>query len=209
MRKIIIFSIMTVMILMCGCTRRTSTAGTNEPVTEAETETIGEMQFYETMLDNSGPTEYTVGANVTYIGPLAFDYSPLEKITFEGNNLKEIGKHALSMCQLREVEFPEGLEIIGDRALASNTYLERVVIPASVKEIHTCAFTECPALKEIIVYSKDVEYKENEAYAGRMFNTYENYVEGIVLEDLVIKCYKGSTTDKFANENGVKVEYLD
>lgn len=74
--------------------------------------------------------------------------------------------------------------------------IREFVIPSSVKKfkydldvgIH---FKSSKGFKKLTVYSMDIEY-ENVEFS----------------EDLVIYCYEGSTTEKYAKENGIKYEYI-
>ena len=49
---------------------------------------------------------------------------------------------------LRTVEFPDGLEAVGEGWLADSA-VERVTIPASVREIRRYAFAFCEKLKSV------------------------------------------------------------
>ena len=63
-----------------------------------------------------------------------FAYSSVERIRFP-STLKRLGNYALSECkQLKSVELPEGLEMIGDRCF-EDCGVRELHIPASVREI--------------------------------------------------------------------------
>lgn len=85
-------------------------------------------------------TSVVIPKNVTEIGRSAFSYvSTLTSITFEeGSKLKVIGESAFSAINFNgTVTLPEGLEIIGPHAFASNFSTNAIsfVIPSTVKSI--------------------------------------------------------------------------
>ncbi len=80
-------------------------------------------------------------------------------------------------------------------AFSSTSKLQEVVLPESVKTIDSGAFFNCSGLRKVTIYGEDVSIGSL-AFLGSKSN-------------LVIKCKKGSTADKFAKNNGIKVEYFE
>ena len=89
-------------------------------------------------------TEYVIPNNVKEIGTCAFDgCKVLKKVTIPGS-VKEIPYHTFSDCKnLESVTINEGLEKIGNGAFRG-CRLTDVTLPASLKEIDSWAFFECP-----------------------------------------------------------------
>ena len=70
------------------------------------------------------------------IGMYAFYSTPLESITLgKTGTLKSIGNFAFSETNLKNVVIPEGVTHIGACAMKGCTYLETVVVPASIVSI--------------------------------------------------------------------------
>lgn len=127
-------------------------------VTSGEEEYTGEIIIPESV--NYDSHMYSV----KYIGKWAFAYTTLSSIlipgsvveikdyAFYGTNINNItfseglitiGNSAFgcNLCGLNNnIEFPNTLETIGDYAFHNNISLERIIIPASVKDIGSCAF---------------------------------------------------------------------
>lgn len=110
--------------------------------------TIGYHAFHQ-----SGLRELKIPATVTKIDTGAFEEcSALRKVTFSkmarGKFLK-IGKLAFADClSLGEVNFAEGLRVIGDEAFEC-TALKSVVCPSTLRAIGFAAFVGCRLLKSV------------------------------------------------------------
>lgn len=61
-----------------------------------------------------------------------------------------ISQNAFFGCSAEELEFEEGLEVIGDGAFRGSYKLQRVTFPASLKVIGENAFSRCNKLQEVI-----------------------------------------------------------
>lgn len=72
-----------------------------------------------------------------------------------GSNVSKIGEHGLGDCtNLREVNFPDNMEIIGNDAFASCTSLSSVVLSSYyINEIGYSAFWRCTNLKSVVIGS--------------------------------------------------------
>ena len=113
---------------------------------------IDQFAFSKTRL-----TEVVIPGSVELLGASAFEGksnggSPLEKVVFEGNKIRELELRTFSYCdRLKEIALPEGLESIGYNAFDGCSALERIDIPASVTYVGEAAFVYCTGLKEAVI----------------------------------------------------------
>ncbi len=75
--------------------------------------------------------------------------------------------------KIEKYEIPEGTSVIAERAFKQNSYLEEIVIPASVVRIQDFAFENCASLEWIGVHS------ENHFYYSRHGILYEKDVPAL------------------------------
>ena len=113
---------------------------------------IDQFAFSKTRL-----TEVVIPGSVELLAASAFEGksnggSPLEKVVFEGNKIRELELRTFSYCdRLKEIALPEGLESIGYNAFDGCSALERIDIPASVTYVGEAAFVYCTGLKEAVI----------------------------------------------------------
>ena len=113
---------------------------------------IGQFAFSKTRL-----TEVVIPGSVELLRASAFEGksnggSPLGKVVFEGNKIRELELRTFSYCdRLKEIALPEGLESIGYNAFDGCSALERIDIPASVTYVGEAAFVYCTGLKEAVI----------------------------------------------------------
>ena len=113
---------------------------------------IDQFAFSKTRL-----TEVVIPGSVELLRASAFEGksnggSPLEKVVFEGNKIRELELRTFSYCdRLKEIVLPEGLETIGYNAFDGCSALERIDIPASVTYIGEAAFVYCTGLEEAVI----------------------------------------------------------
>ena len=113
---------------------------------------IDQFAFSKTRL-----TEIVIPGSVELLRASAFEGksnggSPLEKVVFEGNKIRELELRTFSYCdRLKEIVLPEGLESIGYNAFDGCSALERIDIPASVTYVGEAAFVYCTGLKEAVI----------------------------------------------------------
>ena len=94
------------------------------------------------------PENYN-GLPVTALGGYLFNERPVTSVSLP-NSLKTIGNRSFRKCtELKSVNLPEGLEIIGTGAFQGSGLTGKVVIPSSVKEIRENAFYEAKNITEI------------------------------------------------------------
>ncbi|EJK61842.1 hypothetical protein THAOC_17593, partial [Thalassiosira oceanica] len=75
----------------------------------------------------------------------------LVEVEFD-EGLEIIGERAFSECiKLARLQFSEGLEIIGERAFKECTAVQSVTVPSSVTKLGSNAFTGCTNLTELIL----------------------------------------------------------
>lgn len=80
-------------------------------------------------------------------------------------------------------------------AFSTCSKLQNVTLGENIKTVDSGAFFNCTALKKVTVYSDDVSFGAM-AFLGSKTN-------------LTIRCMKGSTADKYAKNNSIKVEYFE
>lgn len=165
---------------------------------------IGEKAFNHT---GYGYRNYTSDSYL-YLGNYLLDsddypYNDSYEIK-EGTTL--IADGAFRMCQnLKEVTIPDSVKIIGANAFANCTYLETVNMGNSVKIIGDCAFINCSRLKSIALPSS-VTYIGDKAFG--YFSGKDDTFDKNEYFDL-IKCYKGSLAEKYAEVNEIKCEIIE
>lgn len=100
-------------------------------------------------------TDLVIPDDITSIKTCAFDgYTYLTSVTFH-NNIKKIGFGAFMFCSgLRQVDIPNSVTEIGDRAFLSSG-LTSVTIPSSVVSIGQYAFYDCASLTSVVVPSNE------------------------------------------------------
>ena len=81
------------------------------------------------------------------------------------NNLFELNKDKKTILSIRdknvkEIDIPKGVTIIGDSAFSGCSSLKSIVIPDSVTGIYPYAFSRCTSLKNIIIHCRDIDEVE-------------------------------------------------
>ena len=133
---------------------------------------IAEGAFWESSLK-----EIKISNKVTEIAYGTFMMSALENVELPAS-LKTIGQKAFFACSnLQDVNFPEGLETIGDASFSS-TDIKELIIPDSVKKIEEGAF--CYTNIEELVLGKNLKEIGNRAF-------YNIPIQELVIPDSVTK----------------------
>ncbi len=96
---------------------------------------------------------------------------------------------------------PYGVERIAGRAFEGAKYLQKIVLPDTVKAIGAGAFMDCYALKEIVIPESVTEFEDND-YAGAI-DAESDLIEMGLKEAFVIVTPKGSAAQAYAIEHGI------
>ena len=121
-----------------------------------ELESIGRQAFQNTKIKN-----IYIPASVTYIDPIAFYTMEMDSIQVDPSNpnyssddkfLYNKNKTEIKMYFKVEsnVEIPNGVEKIGNRAFHNKNMIKNITIPGSVKEIGN-SFNYCSGLTSITI----------------------------------------------------------
>lgn len=167
-----------------GCT------GLEKIIIPNSVKTIGRWAFYGcTRLQ-----QVTIPNSVTTIKDYAFvKCTKLKQVTIS-NKVTTLGKYAFVGCKgLKEITIPNSVKTIKDYALSDCTGLKQITIPNSVTSIGEFAIGWCTGLKYAIVPNS---VKTIGDYA------FEN------CPNLVICLNKGSAIQKYAEENGLKYDFI-
>lgn len=89
---------------------------------------------------------------------------------------------------------PDGVTTIESFAFSGCSWLTEVMIPNSIKTIKHWAFGRCESLTSIIIPDSVTEIE-----VGAFSKT----------KKLIIKCHKGSYAEKYMEEYGYRVEYIE
>lgn len=145
-----------------------------------------------------GPTNAVVsvpaelgGCPVTSIGPDAFaSCGSLASVDFP-DGLQSIGDHAFGLCGLREVRLPDSLTSLGARAFEYCRGLSKAYLPAGLEEVGTGAFAHCTGMEELTLDPA------NEAF---------EFVDGVLFtrDRKRIVCYPASRGGTYAIPDGVE-----
>jgi len=95
--------------------------------------------------------------------------SSVHNVSFS-EGLEKIRRAAFWNCQIRTLELPESLKILGDEAFGENYRLRTVTIPAGVEDVYR-SFYGCSNLEEIIFMNRenpDADYKEALRYCREL-----------------------------------------
>lgn len=135
------------------------------------------------------------------------DCANLTSVTLSGQ-LKYIGASAFADCSsLCEITIPDTVTSIGFGAFA-RTGLYSVVIPNSVTELDTCAFSACGNLYEVTLSSSLACLKYNTfnycPYLEHItFLNPDCEIKDVFSKNITIHGYEGSTAEQFATESAL------
>lgn len=134
---------------------------------DAEYLEIGDYAFY------TARSLMTIDANISYIGDYAFYWADAlmsikfsDKLTHIGDyafqfgmyqgtsiaipsTVTEIGEGAFKNSHFKEITFLNEFEKVSDSMFYGSNFLEKVILPSTVKEIGASAFQTCTKLKEV------------------------------------------------------------
>ena len=120
------------------------------------------------------------------------------------DSLLELRSSAFEYCyNLSNIDIPQNVTYIGETTFKDCTSLTEMAFPESVEVIDKKAFFNCEKLKTVTINGKKTKL-------GKYSFGYKKADKEIVpIEGFTIKGYKGSTAEKYAEENGIKFIPLD
>lgn len=92
-----------------------------------------------------------ISPGVVKIPAYIFKSTKITAISFEGQELADIGNDSFMSCNIRELELPESLINIGTNAFAYNELLSALKIGENVENIGAYAFSNCSRLTELVI----------------------------------------------------------
>ena len=179
-------------------------------------------------------TELNIPDTVTEVKPGAFSASSSAVTVRIPSSVKKIGYGAFSsqLCanygyvtQLSNIEFSEGLESIGEGAFGYSS-IEKLLLPASLKEIGTSAFEGCYKLSRVVIPEgvksigssaflrcealKNVNIPKSVEEIGDTAFGYSLYGDGVIKVDgFKIGAASGSAAAKYAKKNDIEYDITD
>lgn len=137
-------------------------------------------------------TSLVLPETVTEIGDRAFYRCKSMDQIYLPERLKIIGEEAFYFCGIQTLQLPDSLEVLDQSAFFKCNNLEYVCLPRNVRYIGKWVFHGCNRLKVL-------EIRHDPEFIG----------EWIINRAATIRCYRGSKVDKYCQESGFNVEYLD
>ena len=127
-------------------------------------------------------TRISLPASIQQIGEHDFDLLPnlvdieirdsensafesIDGVLYRKGRLHELVRYGAGR-EAHQFRVPEGVTIIGRRAFAANRFLEYVVLPESVWDVHDSAFACCPSLEYAQFANTDTVYIREHAFSG-------------------------------------------
>lgn len=140
---------------------------------------------------------------LTEIGAYAFDNcTNLESIKLP-DSIKSIGSYAFYACEsLKSINFPSGLKSVTGWIVPNCDRLTNIIIEDGIVEIKSAAFADSTGLKEITI-PKSVKTIENFAFF------IGDYINKDSIKDFVIRGYRNTVAEKYAEEVGCKFIAID
>lgn len=169
--------------------------------------------FDGTRTNGNSLVNVTISEGITKIESFAFmACKNLETVTLP-NSISTIEMQAFIDCtNLKSINIPTSLSTITSYCFAE-TGLEEITIPSNVEKIESGAFNNC-ILKKVTVYSNNLDYYYIVPSVYNGDGTVEYNVRtdskpfGNYSDDLVIYGYAGSTTQEYAQQNGMHFELI-
>ncbi len=178
---------------------------------------IGDRAFSHSR-DMRGLLAIHFSDTVTEIGNQAFAHClRMKELTLPGN-IKTIGTEAFEACDnLNTVVLGEGMIEVGERAFASCLKLASVTFPNSLRTIGYDAFSGCWVLTAANLGTGITEIGTGAFLGCTQLSsvTIPNYTTGFgqiafsnCADNLVLRGYAGSSTEKYAQNNSITFEAL-
>lgn len=161
-----------------------------------EVKKIANHAFDENRNSTNGKilTNVKISEGITTIGDFAFvDCNNLQSIILP-NTLTSLGDQTFIGCiKLNTINIPSNLKQFRTFVFQETGFTE-FIIPKHFESIGSSVFRACSQLKSFKVYSKDVVYDD------RVFEHCSN--------NLILYGYEGSTTQSYAEQNGLQFKVL-
>lgn len=114
--------------------------------------------------------------------------------------------------QVEKLVLEYGVTDIPEYAFMDFGSIKEVVIPATVKEIGTCAFLRCSRLEEVklpeLVYSQNLSFSGCDSLKKISFYNPNCYPDSGISINAVICGFSGSAAQQFADQNGYLFEII-
>lgn len=111
------------------------------------------------------------------------------------DGVKKIGSRALASETITSVTIPSSVTVI-DKEAFMFARIKKITIPKNVNKIGVGAFFGCSYLKEMTIQNKKLKFVEDTN--GQ--NLFDGMSSGYVRDNITIKGYKDSTTEKLVKE---------
>ena len=100
--------------------------------------------------------ELIIPSNIIEISNYAFADSSITKVTLLGS-IEKLGDGAFYSCKsLKEIDLPRFSKFVAiPKDFARESVIEKIAIPANVKFINTCAFSDCRELRNVIISTRN------------------------------------------------------
>ena len=138
----------------------------------------------------------------------------LKKSVFQRDLQKLETKHFTKCTSLKDIELPEGIQVIGNEAFYQ-TAIQGIKLPSTLVEIGNSAFLKCRSL-EFIQIPASVKKIGRWSFHGcgqlkkvEFLGEPEEIGEWIINKSTVIRCKKGSGIDAYCKEKEFQIEYID
>lgn len=119
-------------------------------------------------------TKVTIPKSIISIGDESFAINGLAEVSFEGNSrLSDIGKYAFSSTALENIELPNSVKNIGEKAFYQCQNLVSIAIPNGIKKIEAETFRGCSALQSASIPASVESIMENAFFECEMLASAE------------------------------------
>lgn len=137
--------------------------------------------------ESTGLTALTIPESVKVLDEEAFMFLQVSELKLP-SGIKSISKGLFEGSRIESIEIPNGVATIGKNAFRWCSELKKVTIPASVKKIEKCAFSDCMGIEETHIKDLaawcEINFLNDEA--NPLFRSKKLYLNGRLVTDIVI-----------------------